>query len=73
MGPGEEPDGGGPRLARRSPFAPEAKLCPRCLKQLKVVNRDLMGFVPPEYYCPSCGYSGVVYLSEEPGKGTEKG
>ena len=70
MHPQEAPGEREPRLARRSPFVPEAKLCPRCLKPLKVFNRDLMGFVPSEYSCPSCGYVGSVYLTKEP-EGTD--
>lgn len=66
------PDEREPKLARRSPFVPEAKLCPKCLKPLKVVNGDLMGFIPPSYYCPSCGYVGSVYLAKEPSSETEK-
>lgn len=54
-----------PKLARRSPFAPEVKLCPKCLSPLKSVNRDLIGIVPAEYYCPRCGYSGMVYVVKD--------
>lgn len=64
MHPQDEP-GREPRLARRSPFAPAAKLCPRCLAPLRSTNKDLMGFVPPEYYCTRCGYSGSVYLEKD--------
>jgi uncharacterized protein with PIN domain len=53
------------KLARRSPFAPEPKLCPRCLSPVRAVNSDLVGFVPSEYYCPKCGYSGTVYVVKE--------
>jgi transposase len=55
------------RLARRSPFAPESKLCPRCLSPLRSMNRDLIGFVPAEYYCPRCGYTGTVYVVRDKG------
>ena len=54
-----------PRLARRSPFSPEVKLCPKCLSPVKSVNKDLVGFVPAEYYCQKCGYSGMVYVVKD--------
>ena len=54
-----------PRLARRSPFAPEAKLCPKCLSPVRSLTNDLMGFVPAEYYCEKCGYSGMVYVVKD--------
>ena len=56
----------GPRLARRSPFAPVTKLCPNCLSPLKELNRVMAGWIPMDYYCPKCGYSGTVYLEKEP-------
>ena len=59
-----------PVLARRSPFAPEAKLCPRCLAPLTTTNKDLWGFVPAEYYCQQCGYSGPVFLEQGPDEAT---
>ena len=61
-----EPEDREPVLARRSPFAPERKLCPRCLSPLAAANKDLWGFVPAEYLCPKCGYSGAVYLEKGP-------
>jgi hypothetical protein len=54
-----------PKLARRSPFVPEVKLCPKCLSPVRSVTSDLMGFVPPEYYCTKCGYSGMVYVVKD--------
>jgi phage-related protein len=54
-----------PKLARRSPFAPAAKLCPKCLGPLRSMNKDLMGFIPAEYYCERCGYSGPVYFEKD--------
>ncbi len=54
-----------PRLARRSPFAPATKLCPRCLSPLVTANKDLLGIVPGQYTCPKCGYAGSVYLEKE--------
>jgi rubredoxin len=63
--PQGEPGDREPKLARRSPFAPEARLCPKCLGPLRSVNRDLIGFVPQEYYCPKCGYSGSVYVVKD--------
>lgn len=60
-----------PTLTRRSPFALSMKLCPRCLTPLNSTNKDLMGFVPAEYFCPKCGYSGSVYLEKEPEPGKD--
>lgn len=57
-----------PRLARRSPFAPATKLCPRCLSPLKTVL-GLPGMTPPSYLCPKCGYAGTVYLERESEEG----
>jgi len=62
-----------PRLARRSPFVPVAKLCPKCLSPLKEVTKALAGWVPMGYYCGSCGYSGSVYLEKDSEGATEKG
>ena len=59
-----------PRLARRSPFVPVTKLCPKCLSPLKEVTRTLQGWVPLEYYCNNCGYSGSVYFEKDSEKGT---
>lgn len=58
--PGDRP----PRLARRSPFAPATKLCPRCLNPLKTVL-GLPGMTPPSYECQKCGYAGVVFLEKD--------
>ena len=57
---GEDDDS--PRLARRSPLRPAAKLCPRCLSPL--VPRNKLGgwLVPQDYYCNKCGYSGTVFV-----------
>lgn len=60
-----EPSEREPKLARRSPFVPEVKLCPKCLSPVRSMNSDLMGFVPSEYYCPKCGYSGMVYVVKD--------
>ncbi len=54
------------RLARRSPFAPATKLCPRCLSPLKELNRAMTGWIPMDYYCAKCGYSGTVFFEKEP-------
>ena len=69
MHPQGGPEEREPKLARRSPFAPEVKLCPKCLSPVKSVTRDLMGFVPTEYYCPKCGYSGMVYVVKDKDEG----
>lgn len=65
MNPEPDPDDREPTLVRRSPFALSVKLCPRCLSPLTSMNKDLMGFVPQEYFCPKCGYSGSVFLEKE--------
>jgi uncharacterized Zn finger protein (UPF0148 family) len=49
-----------------------SKLCPRCLAPLKELNRSMTGWIPMDYYCPSCGYSGVVYVEKEPEPKTGK-
>ena len=55
-----------PKLARRSPFAPATRLCPRCLSPLKIGN-ELSGWMTPlSFYCEKCGYSGSVYLEKDP-------
>ncbi len=66
MQPQSEPEEREPKLARRSPFAPAPKLCPRCLSPLKELNRYMAGWIPMDYYCTSCGYSGTVYVEKEP-------
>ncbi|MDG6963541.1 MAG: hypothetical protein JRN16_08330 [Nitrososphaerota archaeon] len=68
MATDDEADRREPILARRSPFSPAAKLCPKCLGPLTASNKDLWGIVPVEYYCQKCSYSGSVYL-EDPAKG----
>ncbi|HEV2225642.1 MAG TPA: hypothetical protein VGR56_02415 [Nitrososphaerales archaeon] len=65
MQPADNPDEGEPKLARRSPFVLAIKLCPRCLSPLKEVNRALQGWVPMNYYCTKCGYSGSVFVEKE--------
>lgn len=61
----EEDGTEGPRLSRRSPLTPTRKLCPKCLVPLKTGNRLGGWLVPQDYYCPGCGYAGVVFLEEE--------
>lgn len=65
MQPSGETEEREPRLARRSPFTPVTKLCPNCLSPLKELNRAMAGWIPMDYYCPKCGYSGIVYLEKE--------
>jgi len=70
MRPQDEPEEKQPTLARRSPFAPATKLCPRCLSPLKTVL-GLPGMTPPSYQCPKCGYAGMVFIeqAQQPEKG----
>ncbi len=72
MQPQGEADAREPRLARRSPFAPVTKLCPKCLTPLKELNRNMTGWIPMEYYCANCGYSGIVYVEKEQGPSAGK-
>jgi len=67
-GPGEHE----PRLARRSPFALETKLCPKCLSPLKGSSKLGGWLIPQDYYCTNCGYSGTVFVEREHDTGTEK-
>jgi len=64
MPPQDKPEERQPTLARRSPFAPATKLCPRCLSPLKTVL-GLPGMTPPRYECEKCGYGGVVFIERE--------
>ncbi len=73
MEPQVDSDEREPRLARRSPFAPAPKLCPKCLAPLKELNRVMTGWRPMEYYCSNCGYSGMVYVEKEPESSAGKG
>lgn len=56
---------GKPRVARKSPLIPMAKLCPRCLKTLQKGSKLGGWLVPQDYYCESCGYKGTVFLEQE--------
>jgi len=63
--PQDEPAEREPRLARRSPFAPSTKLCPKCLNPLKRLNGLGGWLIPQDYYCPKCGYTGTVFVEKE--------
>ncbi|MDG6909373.1 MAG: hypothetical protein JRN08_03295 [Nitrososphaerota archaeon] len=67
-----EPGGRAPRLARRSPFAPAVKLCPKCLAPLKPRNELGGWLIPQDYYCAKCGYTGTVFFEKEPDETAEK-
>lgn len=54
-----------PTLARRSPFAPATKLCPKCLSPIRGTGGIGGWLVPMSYYCPKCGYSGTVFVEKE--------
>lgn len=62
-----------PRLARRSPFVAESKLCPKCLSPVKALSGDLVGFAPSSYVCSKCGYSGPVYVVRDKDAPPESG
>ena len=65
MGPEDDRDEREPRLARRSPFAPASKLCPKCLSPLKGTSGLGGWLIPMTYYCSKCGYSGSVFIEKE--------
>jgi transposase-like protein len=67
-------ESGEPRVARRSPLRPTAKLCPRCLEPLQKGSKFGGWLVPQDYFCESCGYEGTVFLEESSGRpaGEEK-
>jgi hypothetical protein len=63
--PPDEPAESEPRLARRSPFALSIKLCPKCLGPLKGLNGLGGWLIPQDYFCPKCGYTGIVFIEKE--------
>jgi len=63
--PQDEPGEREPRLARRSPFTPARKLCPKCLSPLQESGGIGGWLVPMSYYCPKCGYHGTMFLEQE--------
>ena len=63
--PEDEPPKREPRLARRSPFTPAQKLCPKCLAPLKGSGGLGGWLIPMNYYCPRCGYSGTVFIEKD--------
>ena len=67
MHPPDEPEDREPKLARRSPFAPATKLCPKCLSPLRGSGGLGGWLIPMNYYCQKCGYSGSVFVEKEQG------
>jgi len=63
--PEDDPSEREPKLARRSPFAPATKLCPKCLAPLKRLNGLGGWLIPQDYFCPKCGYTGTVFVEKE--------
>lgn len=53
-----------PRLVRRNPSKPVAKLCPNCLARLTKGSALGGWLVPQDYYCQKCGYKGYAYLED---------
>jgi uncharacterized Zn finger protein (UPF0148 family) len=53
------------RYVRKSPLIPTAKLCPRCLTPLQKWGKLGGWLVPQDYYCPNCGYKGIVFLEQD--------
>ena len=72
MSPESGPSDREPRLARRSPFAPSTRLCPKCLSPLKIAN-ELSGWLTPlSFYCEKCGYAGTVFVEKDPDSETKE-
>ena len=71
MQPEDQPEQREPKLARRSPFAPVTKLCPRCLSPLQGGGGLGGWLIPMTYRCQKCGYAGTVFLEQEPQKENE--
>jgi len=65
MQPQDESSEREPRLARRSPFAPARRLCPKCLSPLRGTGGLGGWLIPMNYYCQNCGYSGIVFVEKE--------
>jgi hypothetical protein len=57
-------EGGLPRIVRRNPAKPVAKLCINCLSPLEKGSQLGGWLVPQDYYCRKCGYKGYVYLED---------
>ncbi|HYC26437.1 MAG TPA: hypothetical protein VEB67_00255 [Nitrososphaerales archaeon] len=62
----DEGDERQPRLARRSPFVPATKLCPRCLSPLSTRGKLGGWLIPQDYFCSKCGYAGTAFLERDP-------
>jgi len=41
------------------------KLCPHCLNELMIVPSNLVGIIPTDFVCNSCGYRGTIALENE--------
>jgi hypothetical protein len=65
LGKDSEPAENHPGLTRKSPFVLTVKLCPKCLNPLQKGSRLGGWLVPQDYYCPNCGYHGVVFLERD--------
>jgi hypothetical protein len=63
--PEVDPAEKGPGLTRKSPFALTLKLCPKCLKPLQRGSRLGGWLVPQDYFCPECGYHGIVFVEKD--------
>ncbi|TMQ00219.1 MAG: hypothetical protein E6K99_03070 [Thaumarchaeota archaeon] len=67
----EKERGGGPRLVRRSPLTPRQRLCPRCLSALSRGSKLGGWLIPQDFFCPTCGYKGTVFLESSEEKSTK--
>lgn len=52
------------RISVRYNLGGTKKYCPECLGPLELTNFVSASFVPTDYYCSNCGYSGLIYLEQ---------
>jgi hypothetical protein len=51
---------------------PTQLFCPRCASDKIQLNSSLdVWLTPKQYYCPSCGYHGILVMELEPTEETE--
>ena len=53
------------RISVRYKLGGSIKYCPMCLGPLEITNFVSASFVPTDYYCAKCGYSGFIYLEQD--------
>src|SRR2546426_4418598 len=67
----ETETGGGPKVVRRSPLTPRQRLCPRCLSALSRGSKLGGWLIPQDFFCPTCGYRGTVFLESSEERSTK--